>query len=131
VTWGASSASWDAMSNSTQSGLQILLPLVSGTAITQITQNFVNWWSPRNVVIVGHLTGVYGQTNQPKTNRRHRLCERGCKWRWWSDYFNIFYVSTISSSVLHDGHGLGSWSHSIGHQCNYGQFGGRIAYSNS
>ncbi len=66
VTWDATSASWNAMSNFSQSGLQILLPLASGTPITQITQNFVNWWSPRNVVIVGHLTGTYGQTNQQR-----------------------------------------------------------------
>ena len=64
VSWNQTSASWTAMSTATPTGLQILLPLSSGVAFTNITQNFANWWSPSNVMIAGHLTGTYGQTNQ-------------------------------------------------------------------
>ena len=64
VTWSATSASWSSLSNG--GGPNILMPLSSGLVIVNITQNFVNWWSDSNVVIVGHLTGTYGQTNQER-----------------------------------------------------------------
>ena len=44
----------------------ILNPLPSGKVLTQITNNFINWNSTSNIVIAGHLTATYGQSNQTR-----------------------------------------------------------------
>ncbi len=72
VTWDQSSASWSGLSSSS-SGLNALVPLSSGSAITQIESgssgvvgNFINWNRQSNIIIVGHMVVTVNTVNQVK-----------------------------------------------------------------
>jgi hypothetical protein len=65
VTLDESNASWDSLS-SVGKGLNILMPLSSGTVIDSISKNFINWASPSNIEIVGHITAKYGIRNETR-----------------------------------------------------------------
>ena len=63
VSLTSASASWNFFSSG---NLNVLNALPSGTPLTNITQNFINWNSNANVSIVGHLTGTVGTANQQR-----------------------------------------------------------------
>jgi hypothetical protein len=58
-------SSWNQLSSNT-SGLNILTFLNSGTAIKNISQNFINWPSSSNISIVGHISAFNSNLNQSR-----------------------------------------------------------------